>query len=269
MEYKVTAIFGINIKDFHLMKLRFNLYVCSFRFYVMSYAKQTIANSSWIKKFSHLKRFEVATRLITPSEGTRILDFGTGDGYLLHCLEREAPKASIWGYEPVESMYTQLSSAIANISDMNIHIVKDLNALNKAQFDVISCCEVLEHFSPQNQKMHLKTMLSHLKSEGKLVISVPLEIGWPSLFKNGIRILIKQQHSLTSLKTIWRAFLGKPIARKNDFYINSHLGFNHKDLEQIFDAFSLQIEKKLYSPFPLFYGFLNSQVFYVLKKHPS
>jgi len=48
-------------------------------------------------------------------------------------------------------------------------------------------------------------------------------------------------------------------------YIFTHVGFNHKLLEKTFVKKNLKIIRKEYSPFKYLFGFLNSQVFYVLK----
>ena len=230
----------------------------------MSYAKQTIQNRSAIKKFSHQKRFDVAVALTDPKPGDHILDFGTGDGYLLKCLAEAASNIKLYGYEPVDKMYTQLESHMKSLSLDHIRIEQQLDLLPKAYFHTISCMEVLEHFSEPNQKIHLQAMKALLAPGGKLIVSVPLETGLSALFKNLVRMAVGQQHGLSSTKNLIRAVFGMKIRRKDTYYINSHIGFNHKALEKVFKAEGFKIIKKRFSPFRWLFGVLNSQVFYIL-----
>jgi cyclopropane fatty-acyl-phospholipid synthase-like methyltransferase len=55
----------------------------------MSYSSQTINNKFFIKRTTHLKRFEVTKKLIDLKETDTYLDFGTGNGYLLKLLAKK------------------------------------------------------------------------------------------------------------------------------------------------------------------------------------
>jgi len=232
----------------------------------MSYSKLTINNRSFIKKVSHKKRFDVSQKLIERYTKDSILDFGTGDGYLLTQLAKDNLNLQIHGYEPLEYMFNELQENVNTSGSKNINISMTLDNNKDASFETVCCFEVLEHFTTDAQKTHLQAIKKLLKPNGTLIISVPLEIGLSSLLKNSIRILVKQRHSNTTFKSIMRAFFGRSIKRTQTGYIYSHIGFSHKDLETIFREEGLTILKKSYSPIPWLYGLLNSQVFYVLKK---
>ena len=49
----------------------------------MSYAKLTIENPSLLKRLSHTKRFNVALELLAIGRNDDVLDYGTGDGFML------------------------------------------------------------------------------------------------------------------------------------------------------------------------------------------
>ena len=232
----------------------------------MSYSKLTINNRSLIKKLSHKKRFNVSQKLIEAYTKDFVLDFGTGDGYLLTQLAKDHPEFHIVGYEPLDFMFEELKAHVKSTSYNNIDITMSLKEFCKTSIETISCFEVLEHFTAKAQYEHLDTIKNLLKTNGTLIVSVPLEIGLSSLFKNSVRILVKQRHANTNLKSIIRAFLGKPIKRTQTGYIYSHIGFSHKELETVFREVGFKIIKKTYSPIPWLSGLLNSQVFYVLKK---
>ncbi|WP_418511534.1 class I SAM-dependent methyltransferase [Corallibacter sp.] len=232
----------------------------------MAYAEYTRNNKSLIKRFSHQKRFDVAIKLIDLKANQSLLDFGTGDGYLLKCLNDAHKNVKLYGYDPLDFMFEELKTTIKENSLKNISITSNLSTLNSLEFDIVSCQEVLEHFSIKNQKKHLQELKKRTKDSGKIVISVPLEIGFSGLTKNIIRFCIGQNKEGATLKNIFKSFLGLKIPRQEEGYIGTHIGFNHKNLEALFDDAGLKVIKKEYSPFKFLYGLMNSQVFYVLKK---
>lgn len=232
----------------------------------MSYSQQTINNKSLIKKYSHKKRFDVAVKLIGLQANDSYLDFGTGDGYLLTRLANHHPKNYITGYEPVETMFSELTQTMNSLNSTTILIVNNLDKLQPNSFEVVSCLEVLEHFSEKNQKMLIEQIKTLVSENGKMVISVPLEIGLTALLKNTIRAIVKQKHSGTSFSKVLKATFGITTKRNQEGYIHSHIGFNHNHLEKVFKDCQLTVIKKHYSPFKFLYGILNAQVYYILKK---
>jgi 2-polyprenyl-3-methyl-5-hydroxy-6-metoxy-1,4-benzoquinol methylase len=232
----------------------------------MSYSNQTINNKSSIKRFSHKRRFQVALSLLDLKINDSILDFGTGEGHLLKLLAEQKDVKEIVGYEPVIDMFQELSVNIENLNYNNIQIIYDLESLKEKEFDYVSCFEVFEHFSKNEQNKFLEEIRKITKNDGHIIISVPLEIGLSALFKNTIRILVGQKQSNSSLKSIMKAVFCFPDNRIQKGYIHSHIGFNHNNLEELFKINQLKIIKKQYSPFKYLFGLLNSQIFYILKK---
>ncbi|MCX7551864.1 class I SAM-dependent methyltransferase [Xanthomarina sp. F2636L] len=232
----------------------------------MSYADITRNNKSSIKKFSHQKRFRVAMKLIDLKPQERLLDFGTGDGFLLQCIHAENSKAKLVGFDPLDFMFQELKETIEKNQLEQIQITNNLTDLGSKSFDVVSCLEVLEHFSETEQKRRLLEVKNQVKDEGRIIVSVPLETGFPSLLKNSVRFLIGQNKEEASFKNIIKSFLSLNIERQREGYIYTHIGFDHKKLETVFKTCDLKICKKEFSPFKYFYGIINSQVFYILKK---
>ena len=232
----------------------------------MSYADITRNNKSSLKKFSHQKRFDIAMDLIDLKPKETLLDFGTGDGYLLQCLHEKNAEAKLYGYDPLDFMFQELKDTIKKNDLNNIFITDKLQELPTNNFDVVTCLEVLEHFSEKNQRERLKELADRVAVKGRIVISVPLETGLPSLLKNTVRFLIGQNKEEASLKNIVKSLFGIKIERQQEGYIYTHIGFNHKHLEKLFGELNLKIVRKEYSPFKYLYNLVNSQVFYILKK---
>jgi len=226
------------------------------------YKNHTVFSNSFIKRFSHQGRFKKALSLIGSSEEKQsILDFGTGDGYFIDLLNQEKHNLNIYGYEPVEYMFNQIE-----VSNTNINLIKNLEEVSNKTFDFITCLEVLEHFDKKDQHKLIQEIKDKLKPNGKIIISVPIEVGFSSLLKNITRVILRHLEKDTSFKNIFRAFFALPIKRsKTDMYISSHIGFNYKKLEEVFAQENLIIKKRDYSPLKLFKAYINSQVFYVLQ----
>ncbi|WP_338733665.1 class I SAM-dependent methyltransferase [Mangrovimonas cancribranchiae] len=232
----------------------------------MSYAKLTRENKSRIRQYSHQKRLNIAVKLIDLKQDESLIDYGTGDGYLLKLIYTRLKTKQLYGFDPVEDMFEELKQTIATYSLQDVTITKNLNTLENKKFDVVSCQEVLEHFSATKQQEHLKNISNLLKDNGRAVISVPLEMGFPALVKNSIRFLVGQSKAEATFKNVLKSFLGLKINRPDNDYIYTHIGFNHKHLEKRFKEAGFIIETKQYSPFKYLYNLVNSQVFYILKK---
>lgn len=98
------------------------------------------------------------------SETGRILDYGCGTGQLL--FEAKINQWRVAGIEPNEKARSQANSKLGN------KVVANLNDLKKDQyFDVITLFHVLEHI--HDLRKTVKTLLKHLKDDGKLFIAVP------------------------------------------------------------------------------------------------
>jgi SAM-dependent methyltransferase len=190
----------------------------------------------------------------------RLLDFGCGDGIFLNMLNinnKWGGVVEMLGYEPY-------MPACPNNS---VAIVQDWAAVEqKAPFDCITCFEVLEHFAQGRQQRLLQDICSVLAEDGLLIISVPIEKGFPSVVKNICRRLKHKEKITYSAKNIVASFLGKPFSelRQGEEFL-LHMGFYFHDLEVLLGQY-FDIVEKHFSPFP-FCGYnVNSQVFYKLKR---
>jgi len=150
-------------------------------------------------------------------------------------------------------------------------ITNDFEAVsNEGSYDFFTCFETLEHCQPQEQTRILEVAHNQLKADGKMIISVPIEIGPISLLKNFMRRNTRDASRPDfTLSNVIKAALYQPTTWLRDtLEYPGHFGWDHRKLEELINKSSLfRIEKKRYSPI----GFLpsiwiNSQVFYVLNK---
>jgi 2-polyprenyl-3-methyl-5-hydroxy-6-metoxy-1,4-benzoquinol methylase len=229
------------------------------------YSKLTIENDAAIKRFSHTRRFKIALDMLKLEFGESVLDYGTGDGYFLISLKNKNSKAKAFGYEPVSEMFDNL---LANLRDSNyldeVQVFQSLDSLLDMHFEKITCFEVLEHLDRNLQKNALQNMKKMLRQDGLLLISIPIEVGFSSLIKNVLRIILGQEHDARNLTNIIKSFLCIHIERESSPYISSHIGFYFHDLEKIFLEEGLLIKQIVYSPFKYWGSIVNSQIFYIL-----
>lgn len=225
----------------------------------MPYANWTYKARNPIQRLSHKRRFEKTARLLERiiPEGGSLLDFGCADGFLLSKLHRRLPSSVVLnGYEPFPDSKVDDSLVIFN----------DETQLKGCVYDVVSCFEVLEHFSRENAAKLIATMKSYLSPDGQLVISVPVEGGPVGLFKGLTRKMFDRRLSYQyTWRNLWRTLWYMPLDewRQADGYLD-HIGFYFRDLLPLLEKdFSLQYVE--YSPFPFPGQLFNSQIYAVFR----
>lgn len=121
--------------------------------------------TQWI--YNQVRKYSLSQKIKlieSYSETGRILDYGCGTGQLL--FEAKINQWRVAGIEPNEKARSQANSKLGN------KVVANLNDLKKDQyFDVITLFHVLEHI--HDLRKTVKTLLKHLKDDGKLIIAVP------------------------------------------------------------------------------------------------
>lgn len=207
-------------------------------------------SKSLLFRFSHRARFRTAVRLIDAQPGQTVLDYGCADGRLLKML----PFGRLLGYDPNPQ----------NVD--GIEMVADTSVLPCCSCDTIIICEVFEHVSVAEVDRILRECQRLLKPQGKLIVTVPIEVGVSALVKSLARwIKVRPLEKNMTVANVLRSALYLPVQRVPD-YVNSlgdvygHMGFDYRKL----NLSGFAISRKLYSPLPLG-PLLNSQVFFIAK----
>ncbi len=105
-----------------------------------------------------------------PAHG-QFLDFGAGQGDFLKGMVKSAFK---FMYHGVDLMYSKVDGVNWYVQDLN----KKLQ-FKDAQFDVISCIEVIEHL--ENPRQIVRDLARALKPDGLLVLTTPNNESWRSI----------------------------------------------------------------------------------------
>lgn len=234
----------------------------------MDFGGYTIHSSSAVKRFSHRSRLNRAVRLLAPSVGDRIVDYGTGDGVLLAYLSRYEPRARLCGYEKAHKEEAERNTRGI---DAVAGIYETLEEVAAFRPNKIACLEVLEHLRPAVQASILADFRRLVGDGGRVLISVPIEVGPPSLFKNVVRWAVDQPHRGMTPRNVALSLFGMTsrIERDEDAdYIASHIGFDYRALARLIRESGFTIRRS-YSPFPRLGPWLNTQVFFVLRAAPA
>lgn len=137
----------------------------------------------------HRAKRRLVTVFLPERKSFKILDIGCGTGKLLEELQ---DRGQVWGVD-------QSQTAVSFCRQRGLtHVYHDtfpqLKKIN-GRFDLITCLDVLEHI--QDDSEAINTLLRHLKSGGRIVLTVP---AYPALFSYWDKILgHKRRYTKASL----------------------------------------------------------------------
>ncbi len=220
-------------------------------------------SATFLQRFSHSSRFKIVKKIFLKEtiNNNLILDFGTGDGEVFKYYLEGNPSNKFYGYDISSEMINQASTELKK----KVYFTNNINDISLNKYHFISCLETLEHINEADVMKVLKLLSSLLAKNGKLLISVPVEIGPTSLFKQIVRNLSGQKEIGSNLRTIFLSlFFRTEFINRNKKY-PGHLGFNFFKLKKSFKSADLRIIKTIYSPFPFLNFLFNSQVFFLIE----
>jgi SAM-dependent methyltransferase len=221
---------------------------------MVSYDRQTVNAANPIARFAHRSRVAKSVALAgkyLPFHGA-VVDFGAGTGLFLSTLGDRRSDAALYAIEPF------MPPAV----DPRIRYVPDFETLN-LQADLITAFEVCEHLFQEEVERFLADAVRFLKSDGKLIISVPIMIGGVLILKELNKAILNRRGLEYSSSEIISGILGRPVERPagNRW---THKGFDFRWLRQrIAERFVIECETL--SPLPLPW-WANSQIFFICRK---
>jgi len=230
-----------------------------------SYASGTHSHRSRLLRFSHRRRFDHAAKLLDPHPDSRVLDYGSGDGYLLERLLPVVPAGHLTAYEPLDYLQEQIKGRFAG---QPVALVTNLSDLASRRFDRIACLEVLEHLQPDIVTRTLDTLETILAPGGAIVISVPVEVGPTVLLKYLASRIQKGSTRHMSWSEVLKASFYGSVPRDTEHDFIPHKGFDYCQLRSMLRE-RFVIERQVFSPVPLLGGLLNAQVLWRMRSRGS
>jgi SAM-dependent methyltransferase len=237
----------------------------------MAYADITIRDRNRIKRWLHARRFNDALApLKSGGDGTlRILDYGAGNGELVR-RAHAVGRFEAWVYEPAPDLMAEAKQNLAGLD--RLVFVDSLDSVEGCAFDFVFCLEVFEHL-PYKESLEAIAAIDRLvKPGGRVLIGVPHELFVPGLVKGLFRMTRRPGEFDARPRNVFAALMGRPPADRPaaeiapgfnyHFY---HLGFDHRVLERRLTV-RFELERRWFSPAPFLGAFLNSEVYFLLRK---
>ena len=239
------------------------------------YARKQIYCPSLVVRWSHGSRFELARRLVAPYAGGRLLDYGCGDGTFVAMAH--ADFREIAGLDVDPGQIAECRRRLGDLPGVRFALTRDLATAAPGPWDAVTCMEVLEHCVEEERRRVLDVLAAAAGRTGRVIISVPIEIG-PSVAGKqafralaGLRRLGDYEHrEKYSVGEMVRSIAGLPVRRvafdgrdaDGPYRYYGHKGFDYRELAREIEA-RFTIERRLFSPIGWLGPALNSQAWFV------
>jgi len=212
------------------------------------YYKKQIDCKSRIIAWSHRSRFDFALKLAGNNPGA-VLDYGCGDGTFLTMIE---PKASFaCGVDIAKNQIEECKQRFIGRKMIFEPINSAMHSIRPEGFDLVTCMETLEHCTKPVVEIVLNDLVAMVKPHGRVLISVPIEIGPVFVLKKVVRTF-----------AAWRGSeIDRPEYGEDGGKYHSHYGFNWKGLELVIRKYFI-IKNRFFTPLNWTRGFFSSQVWF-------
>ncbi len=226
------------------------------------YAAGTHRHRRRLFRFSHLRRFRIAGELLAVEAGSRLLDYGSGSGYLLQLLLPQVAAERMTALEPIDFLRTQIRE---RLDGAPVRLVESPGELPDGSFDRIACLEVLEHLQPHDVRGVIVALDRLLAPDGILVVSVPIEIGPTVLVKFAAAVVLTRMDRRYTLPELVHAALGRRVRRDPTMRFLPHKGFDYREMRRLLQE-RFVIDREVYSPVPWLGGLLNAQILWRMRR---
>ena len=245
------------------------------------YAQQQIYSRDRLIAWSHRRRFTTAVALARELAGRRVLDYGCGDGTFLGLLAGTdyTPLAAV-GAEIHRHVVEDCRHRFAGQPGLWFVLTDELGA-HCSRYDTVFCMEVLEHVVDSTPLLDDFERL--LVPGGTLIVSVPIETGFPLIVKQLVRRVAgwrgvgyypgttgyTPRELLTSVLAGSTPHIPRPVfTREDQTTFHDHKGFNWKALRSMLAA-RFDLVRTLTSPVSWLGPQLSTQIWFVARKAPS
>lgn len=151
------------------------------------YAAKQIFCKDRLIAWSHRRRFEAGLQMAERFAGRNLLDYGCGDGTFLALLFEEPRRpARAVGVELDDDQVGDCRRRLGGRAGLSFDRIDALDQpAHHHRYDGVVCMEVLEHVV--DLAVVVERLWRTLKSDGTLIVSVPVETGVPLMLKQAVR----------------------------------------------------------------------------------
>jgi len=229
--------------------------------------------------WSHGSRFRLAARLASVAARGRLLDYGCGDGTFIALTHGTYSQAI--GADVDAAQLEECRRRLGALRGVKFIRTADLDAAEYAgPYDAVTCMEVLEHCVDAERIRVLDDLHGLTSAAGRLIISVPIEVGPALLGKQFFRALASwrgqgdyRYREKYTPGELLAAALARPGLVRAEYNVDTlsgpmrycgHKGFDWRILQrEVGERF--RIEQRLFTPLGPLGATLNSQVWFVCR----
>ena len=245
------------------------------------YARKQLHCPTAVVAWSHGSRFRLAMRLAVEGRGSdcRLLDYGCGDGTFVAMAHEAFGEAT--GADVDAEQIVECRQRLGQLRGVRFVVTDSLEAAeHRHAYDTVTCMEVLEHCIDAERVRVLDELARLVRPGGRVIISVPIEVGPALLGKQFFRAVAAwrghgdYRHRETySASEMAAAVLAGPRLARATYTVDGpggsytycgHKGFDWRALQREV-ASRLIVERRLFSPLPVLGPLLNSQVWFVCR----
>lgn len=224
---------------------------------MVSYDRQTVNTPNPIARYAHRNRLARVASIVTSQfDIHKVLDYGCGPGAFVEAIQGVNGIEAI-GYEPFMRERVGADSII--FSDFS-------SVESSGPFDVITIFEAIEHLEDMELLDFLARADTLLTERGRILASVPIEIGPALLMKEINRcILHKRPPENSALELFLASFFGVAAKRAENIK-SSHKGFDFRRAIRFMEDKFGPVTIASYGPLPIGIWYGNSQVYFWLTR---
>jgi SAM-dependent methyltransferase len=240
------------------------------------YYSTQIASKNKVIAWSHQSRFDKALDLVGHG-AQRLLDYGCGDGtFLAIAADRFVEGHGVdVDADQIDGCRDRLGS-IPNVKFFTNEQLK--GAEHSGSYDVVTCMETLEHCTESIVEDVLADIARLCARDGRVIISVPIEIGPSFLVKQSVRAIARRQgassYQMQEKYPVGQAAkmlfarrgtaIDRPLYGEPPLIGHSHYGFNWRYLRARVQK-HLMVERTLFTPLGFLGGWVSSQAYFVCR----
>lgn len=241
------------------------------------YYQAQIANRNRVLAWSHQSRFEKSLSLIGHNT-KKLLDYGCGDGTFLALASDRIDEGH--GVDVDANQIEDCRTRLDSVGNLRFFVNGDLSGTeHDGAFDVVTCMETLEHCTEPVVEEVLADLSRLCAPGGRVIISVPVEIGPSFLVKQTVRAIARRQgtssydvHETYGLRdAVKMLFAGRHTSIERTIFEapplvgHSHYGFNWRRLRERVRQ-HLTVDSTIFTPLGFLGGWVSSQAYFVC--HP-
>jgi 2-polyprenyl-3-methyl-5-hydroxy-6-metoxy-1,4-benzoquinol methylase len=243
------------------------------------YARKQIYCPNRVVAWSHGSRFTLAAQLASAAAGGRLLDYGCGDGTFIALTHGTFAEAV--GCDIDAGQLADCERRFSDLAGVRFALTARVEGPEHAGgYDVVTCMEVLEHCMDAERVRVLDVLRTVVAPGGRVIISVPIEVGPALLGKQLFRAIAAwrgqgdyRYRETYTPRELLAAALARPRLVRAEYRVDTptgpveycgHKGFDWRVLAQeISERFV--VERRLFTPLPRLGSMLNSQVWFVCR----